>query len=66
MYWAQVLTGEYTTGGYGMRIPPPKPVQGVTQSHILYDSVVDDANTPSMFIIFHDVQAYPQYMIVFT
>uniref|UniRef100_A0A8C7N7U3 Poly [ADP-ribose] polymerase n=1 Tax=Oncorhynchus kisutch TaxID=8019 RepID=A0A8C7N7U3_ONCKI len=31
----------------------------------LYDSVTDGVSPPSMFIIFHDSQAYPEYLITF-
>lgn len=63
MYLCKVLTGEYTVGQGGMRVPPTKPGQ---QSHILYDSVVNDVNNLVMFIIFNDTQGYPSYLITFT
>ena len=63
IYMCKVLTGEYTNGNGGMRIPPQKPSSGGT--HILYDCVVDNVQSPSMYIIFHDTQAYPEYMILF-
>lgn len=63
MYMCKVLTGEYTNGNGGMRIPPPKPSPG--GAHILYDCVVNNVRSPSMYIIFHDTQAYPEYMILF-
>lgn len=28
-----------------------------------YDSVTDDINKPTMFVIFNDTQAYPEYLI---
>lgn len=62
MYLCNVLTGEYTTGKGGMRVPPTKPGQ---QAHILYDSVVNDPNNLVMFIIFNDTQAYLSYLITF-
>lgn len=62
MYLCKVLTGEFTVGQGGMRVPPPKPGQ---QSHILYDSVVNAMNSPIMFIIFNDTQGYPAYLITF-
>lgn len=65
IYLCNVLTGEYTTGKQGMRIPPQKTGQ---QAHILYDSLVNsaDAKQMEMFIIFNDTQAYPAYLITFT
>lgn len=60
MYLCKVLTGEYANGCQGMRMPPLK-----SGTHILYDCVVDNTGNPGMFIIFHDAQAYPEYMIMF-
>ena len=62
VYFCHVLTGEYTTGQTGMRVPPTKAGQ---QAHILYDSVVDNIGGPGMFIIFNDTQGYPAYLITF-
>lgn len=62
MYLCKVLTGEYTVGQGGMRVPPAKQGQ---QSHILYDSVVNNMSSPVMFIIFNDTQGYPDYLITF-
>ncbi|KAG5833574.1 hypothetical protein ANANG_G00277340 [Anguilla anguilla] len=61
VYLCRVLTGDFTTGSGGMIVPPPKS----NSSHHLYDSVTDNPNNPSMFIIFHDIQAYPEYLITF-
>uniref|UniRef100_A0A3Q3M6T9 Poly [ADP-ribose] polymerase n=1 Tax=Mastacembelus armatus TaxID=205130 RepID=A0A3Q3M6T9_9TELE len=61
MYLCQVLTGDYTAGQQNMIEPPAKG----TAAHQLYDSVVDNLIKPSMFIIFHDAQAYPEYLITF-
>ncbi|XP_071169371.1 protein mono-ADP-ribosyltransferase PARP14-like [Mytilus edulis] len=63
MYMCKVLVGEFTKGQGGMNVPPPKPVAG--GGHILYDSVVDNPLSPRIFVIFHDTQAYPEYLIVF-
>ncbi|XP_007901242.1 poly(ADP-ribose) polymerase family member 14-related sequence 1 isoform X2 [Callorhinchus milii] len=62
IYQACVLTGVYCQGKNGMLIPPPKNPNNLTD---LYDSVVDRPNAPSMFIIFNDIQAYPEYLISF-
>ncbi|XP_059822321.1 protein mono-ADP-ribosyltransferase PARP14-like [Hypanus sabinus] len=62
MYRARVLTGIYCEGQGGMVVPPSKSSNDPTD---LYDSVVDNTTTPSMFIIFNDIQAYPEYLITF-
>ncbi|XP_041369508.1 protein mono-ADP-ribosyltransferase PARP14-like [Gigantopelta aegis] len=62
LYYASVLTGDFTQGQRGMRVPP---VKSTNQSQ-LYDSVVDNVNGPGMYIIFNDTQAYPDYLITFT
>ncbi|NWY57574.1 PAR15 polymerase, partial [Chionis minor] len=62
MYLARVLTGQYCTGSKGLITPPPKDPADPTD---LYDSVVDDVNSPKMFVIFNDIQAYPEYLITF-
>ncbi|KAL3863199.1 hypothetical protein ACJMK2_004965 [Sinanodonta woodiana] len=61
MYLTKVLTGKYALGKEKMRVPPPL----VVGRPELHDSVVDDINTPFIFVIFHDTQAYPKYLITF-
>uniref|UniRef100_W5KS01 Poly [ADP-ribose] polymerase n=1 Tax=Astyanax mexicanus TaxID=7994 RepID=W5KS01_ASTMX len=61
MYLARVLVGDYTTGKAGLLSPPAKSFSATD----LYDSVTDNHQNPSMFVIFHDVQAYPEYLITF-
>ncbi|XP_029381987.1 protein mono-ADP-ribosyltransferase PARP14-like isoform X2 [Echeneis naucrates] len=62
MFVARVLTGLYTVGKYGMKAPPAFNSQ---QPHDRYDSVVDNTQKPSMYVAFHDHQAYPDYLITF-
>ena len=63
MFYACVLTGEYTLGKKGLKVPPPK---DTSKSHlILYDSVVDNVNNPNVFVVFGDAQCYPEYLITF-
>ncbi|KAM5153312.1 protein mono-ADP-ribosyltransferase PARP14-like [Mantella aurantiaca] len=62
MYLARVLTGLYCAGRQGMITPPAKNTANVTD---LYDSVTDNVHNPSMFVIFNDIQAYPEYHIIF-
>ncbi|XP_027534842.1 poly [ADP-ribose] polymerase 14 [Neopelma chrysocephalum] len=62
MYLARVLTGQYCAGKPGLITPPPKNPADPTD---LYDSVVDNVSNPTMFVIFNDIQAYPEYLITF-
>ena len=34
--------------------------------NILYDCTVDNVKDPSIFVTYHDAQAYPEYMIKFS
>lgn len=61
MYLCRVLTGDHTLGQKGMLTPPPKTSNSVE----LYDSVVDNNAKPHIFVVFHDNQAYPEYLIKF-
>ncbi|NXL63108.1 PAR14 polymerase, partial [Chordeiles acutipennis] len=63
MYLARVLVGEYSQGTKGSITPAQK---NPNNSIDLFDSSTDDVNQPSMFIIFNDIQAYPEYLITFT
>uniref|UniRef100_A0A8B9QS88 Poly [ADP-ribose] polymerase n=1 Tax=Anas platyrhynchos TaxID=8839 RepID=A0A8B9QS88_ANAPL len=63
MYVARVLVGEYSQGYKGSITPAAK---SAGNSMELYDSSTDNVNNPSMFIIFNDIQAYPEYLITFT
>lgn len=62
MFVARVLTGICTVGQSNMKVPPPHSVQ---QPHDLCDSVVDVIDKPNMYVVFHDNQAYPDYLITF-
>ncbi|XP_013770854.1 poly [ADP-ribose] polymerase 14-like [Pundamilia nyererei] len=62
MFVARVLTGVCTHGRHDMTVPPPRSHQ---QPHDRYDSVVDRIDNPSMYVVFHDNQAYPDYLITF-
>ncbi|KAK5620550.1 hypothetical protein CRENBAI_022279 [Crenichthys baileyi] len=62
MFVARVLTGRYTPGRSDMRVPPPRNSQ---QPHDRYNSLVDRMDNPAIFVVFHDSQAYPDYLITF-
>ncbi|CAG2240039.1 PARP10_14_15 [Mytilus edulis] len=61
MYLCRVLVGEYAVGNKDTKVPPPK----AAGSHILYDTVTNNVTNPAMFIIFHDSQAFPEYLVTF-
>nr|XP_020660102.1 poly [ADP-ribose] polymerase 10 [Pogona vitticeps] len=60
IFVAQTLVGDYTTGSQSMRAPPLREGDAVPRR---YDSTVDNPRDPSIFVIFNDTQAYPQYLI---
>ncbi|XP_067308148.1 protein mono-ADP-ribosyltransferase PARP14 [Pseudorasbora parva] len=60
MFVARVLTGHYDKGQPNMKTPPVR----LPPDHC-FDSVVDNIQNPSMFVVFHDCQAYPDYLITF-
>ncbi|XP_068428084.1 poly(ADP-ribose) polymerase family member 14-related sequence 1 [Clinocottus analis] len=62
MYLCRVLTGDFAVGKAGMIAPPAKGPASIQ----LYDSVVDNVAKPNMFVIFHDTQACPEYLITFS
>ena len=65
MFYACVLIGDYI--GYdsykekGLGVPPVKDTSKGTS----YNSVVDYIHNPSQFIVFHNNQSYPEYLITF-
>lgn len=61
MYLCRVLTGDYTRGQGGMIVPPAKN----TTTADLYDTVVDKPAAPTIFVVFRDDNAYPEYLITF-
>ncbi|XP_032037085.1 protein mono-ADP-ribosyltransferase PARP10 [Aythya fuligula] len=60
IFVAKALTGDYTLGSRDMRAPPLREAAGAPRR---YDSVVDNLSEPSIFVIFNDTQAYPQYLL---
>ncbi|XP_027726533.1 poly [ADP-ribose] polymerase 14-like, partial [Vombatus ursinus] len=62
MYYVRVLTGEYILGNSSLIVPPAKITQ---DANVLYDSVTNHMRNPTLFVIFYDNQAYPEYLITF-
>lgn len=63
MHMAQVLVGECSQETRRSITPAAK---SASNSMDLFDSSTDNVNNPSMFIIFNDIQAYPEYLITST
>ncbi|ELT99310.1 hypothetical protein CAPTEDRAFT_129538, partial [Capitella teleta] len=59
MFRGSVLVGRFTKGSEGLRRPPAL----ADRHRLLYDSVVDDPRSPSIFVIFQNDQAYPKHLI---
>lgn len=63
MFYAQVLTGEYTPGNSSMVVPPPKrPKVNMT---VLFDSTVNSNFNTSIFVVYKDAQHYPAYVVCY-
>ncbi|KAK7109795.1 protein mono-ADP-ribosyltransferase PARP14-like isoform X1 [Littorina saxatilis] len=60
LYQCQVLVGHPTLGSSDMRFLPPR------SDHVVCDSATNNLQSPDMYVIFNDTQAYPQYLITFT
>jgi Poly(ADP-ribose) polymerase catalytic domain len=57
----RVLTGQFTVGTEDMIEPPPKPGSPTER----FDSTVDDESNPTVFVIYTDYHAYPEYVVTF-
>lgn len=60
IFMAKVLTGDFTVGKHDMKTAPLKENSGVP---VRYHSVTDHLSSPTLFVIFNDTQAYPEYLI---
>jgi len=56
----RVVVGEYVKGDSSMKTPPYKP--GTTDQ---FDSTVNVVNDPSIFVVYTDTAAYPEYIVKF-
>jgi len=61
MFVCRVMVGEYTLGSNGLTVPAVRN----WDTRQLYDTTTDSTMSPSMFITYHDAQAYPEYMVEF-
>ena len=62
VFLVRVVVGEYCNG-YKHAVTPD--VRNAAKNQ-LYDSTVDNPRDPSIFVTYHDAQAYPEYCIKFT
>ncbi|KAK5613509.1 hypothetical protein CRENBAI_020932 [Crenichthys baileyi] len=60
IFASKVLTGDFTKGCHSMKTAPLKETGDIP---LRYDSVADDITKPTMFVIFNDTQAFPEYLI---
>mmetsp|Transcript_99421 Transcript_99421/g.157293 ORF Transcript_99421/g.157293 Transcript_99421/m.157293 type:complete len:419 (-) Transcript_99421:105-1361(-) len=61
MFLCRVVVGEYCKGVKDALAPDPRDKTGT----LLYDSTVDTVKDPSIFVTYHDAQAYPDYLVYF-
>ena len=62
----RVLVGLSTKGKKGTKLYPKVQASGASaQSSVLYHSLVDDLQSPTIFVVRHSYQAYPAYLITY-
>ena len=61
MIQTRVITGEWCQGTQQLHAAPYKTAAQTEQ----YDSVVDDVNNPTIYVVFNDASAYPEYIVKF-
>jgi len=61
IFQCRVLTGHYDVGKPDLVEPPVRDKKSLA----LYNSVVNSVKKPIIFVVFHDTQVYPEYLIVF-
>ena len=61
MFLCRVAVGDWCKGHKDQLTPDAKP----GSVHEFFDSTVDNVTNPSKFVVYHDAQAYPEYLISF-
>lgn len=61
MFLCRVAVGDWCRGDNGQLTPDAKPRNRLE----LFDSTVDDVSDPTIFVVYHDAQAYPDYLVSF-
>jgi len=59
MFLCRVVVGEYCKGVSDVTVPAAR------ISNSLFDTTVDDMANPSIYVTYHDAQAYPKYLVRF-
>ena len=63
MFLAEVVTGEFVQGNQKMIDPPRR--QGGSSAD-LYESVVNNVQSPTISVVFKDASVYPLYLLTYT
>lgn len=61
VFQCRVLTGHFHRGKPELVEPPIRD----KKTMCLYDSVTNEVKAPVIFVVFHDTQVYPEYLITF-
>lgn len=61
MFLCRVAVGDYCKGKKNQLTPDAKP----GSTHEVFDSTVDDISDPEIFVVYHDAQVYPEYLVTF-
>mmetsp|Transcript_159479 Transcript_159479/g.282633 ORF Transcript_159479/g.282633 Transcript_159479/m.282633 type:complete len:135 (+) Transcript_159479:1-405(+) len=59
MFLVRVAVGDYCQGIKDAKVPKEK------AKNVLYDTTVNDEADPSIYVTYHDAQAYPEYLVFF-
>merc|ERR1712070_1165553 len=59
MFACRVTVGEYCIGHHDQLVPD------VRVGNVLYDTTVDKLDNPTLYVTYHDAQAYPDYIVHF-
>jgi len=60
IFLVRVVVGEYCKGVQNALTPPAR------HGNVLYDTTVDSIADPSIYVTYHDAQAYPEYLVKFS